>query len=92
MGADVKYYLLIRLCHTKTHSFFLHFTPIFSCDIWIPFIPSFKMGDVLQILDTSDSSWWQARSHLGQVLGVVPSRRRREESEKKVWLMQFRNV
>ncbi len=45
---------------------------------------SFKVGDILQVLSTVDSSWWEARQYSGDAAGFIPSRRRREESERRV--------
>ena len=33
----------------------------------------FKYGDILQVVNSTDPSWWQARHELGDTIGLVPS-------------------
>ncbi|XP_068101198.1 MAGUK p55 subfamily member 4 isoform X2 [Hyperolius riggenbachi] len=50
----------------------------------------FKRGDILQIVDQSDSMWWQARkaSDLSRCAGLIPSNHLLKRKQREFWWSQ----
>ncbi|XP_053554673.1 MAGUK p55 subfamily member 4 [Bombina bombina] len=50
----------------------------------------FKRGEILQIVDQSDSMWWQARkaSHIGRCAGLIPSNHLLKRKQREFWWSQ----